>query len=339
MNKDILEQTVKEIAATGKGILAADESTETIKKRFDAIKIESTEENRITYREMLFSTPNINEFISGVILFEETLYQSNSNKKPFPEMLSELNILPGIKVDKGFIPFTNFDGDKITEGLDSLGKRLAEYKKLGVKFAKWRAVLPISQSNPSCMAIKANAYCLARYASICQEFDIVPIVEPELLMDGEHTIERCEEASRKTFLEVFNSLHHHRVFLEGIILKPGMILPGSSCSKKASTTEIAEKTLKVLRETVPATVQTINFLSGGQTSEESTERLNAMNASKQLRPWNLSFSYGRALQDHALKAWSGKKENFTLGQQAFYKRAKLNSLAATAKYSKEMEKA
>lgn len=338
MNKNILEQTIREIAIPGKGILAADESSATIKKRFDAVGIESTEENRRAYRELLFTTPKINEFISGVILFEETLYQSTKDKKPFPQLLQELNIVPGIKVDKGFIPLVNFPDDKITEGLDGLDGRMKEYRKQGARFAKWRAVLPITQKNPHYVAMKANAEGLARYASICQDNDIVPIVEPELLMDGDHTIERCLEATMQSLHVVFGLLYRYRVFLGGIILKPSMVIAGSRCAKQASVAEVAQATLKVLRETVPATVPTIKFLSGGQTPEMATAHLNEINALKEIKPWYLSFSYGRALQDPVLKAWAGKPENVAKAQQAFYKRAKLNSLAALGKYTPEMEK-
>lgn len=332
-----LKQTIIDITQPGKGILAADESSGTIKKRFDSIKVESTEENRRAYRELLFTTPSLNEFISGVILFDETLRQSTKQGVPFPKYLSEQGIVPGIKVDKGTIALQSSEGDKITEGLDGLAKRLAEYKQLGARFAKWRAVLPITEHNPRCLGIKLNAIFLARYASICQEQNIVPIVEPELLMDGNHTIERCAIASHKAFHAVFHQLHKQNVKLEYMILKPSMVISGADCPTQANVKEVAEATLEILRETVPAAVPTINFLSGGQSDEIATAHLNAMNASSTIKPWNLSFSYGRALQAPALKAWAGKPENVKAAQQALYKRAKLNSLACLGKYKSDYE--
>lgn len=332
-----LKETIKNITQPGKGILAADESSGTIKKRFDSIKVESTEENRRAYRELLFTTPDLNKFISGVILFDETLRQSTKNSIPFPKYLSEHGIVPGIKVDKGPIPLQQSAGDKITEGLDGLAKRLEEYKQIGARFAKWRAVLPITEHNPRYLGIKLNAIFLARYASICQEQNIVPIVEPELLMDGSHTIERCAIASRKAFHAVFHQLHKQNVKLEYMILKPSMVISGAECPTQASIKEVAEATLEILRETVPAAVPTINFLSGGQSDEIATAHLNAMNASNTIKPWNLSFSYGRALQAPALKAWAGRPENVTAAQQALYKRAKLNSLACLGKYKLDYE--
>jgi fructose-bisphosphate aldolase class I len=332
-----LNQTIMDIVQPGKGILAADESTPTIKKRFDSIKLESTEENRRAYRELLFTTPGLNEFISGVILFDETIRQATKDGIPFSKYLSDQGIVPGIKVDKGTIDLLSSEGDKITEGLDGLGERFEEYKQLGARFAKWRAVLPITEHNPRCLGIKLNAILLARYASICQEQNIVPIVEPELLMDGSHTIERCAIASRKVFHTVFHQLHKQNVVLEHMILKPSMVISGAECATQASIEEVAEATLKILRETVPAAVPTINFLSGGQNDEIATAHLNAMNASSTPKPWNLSFSYGRALQAPALKTWNGKAENVEAAQQALYKRAKLNSLACLGKYSADME--
>ena len=337
ININILEKTISEIMVSGKGILAADESSGTIKKRFQAINLESTEESRRAYRELLFTTPKINEFISGVILFEETLYQTDSKKKPFPKLLAEQGIVPGIKVDKGTVTLPNTNDEKITEGLDGLSERLKEYRKQGVRFAKWRAIFSITDSLPSKLAIKANAFNLARYAAICQNEDIVPIVEPEVLMDGDHNIERSAQVSLEVFHSVFRALLRQKVTLEGIILKPSMVISGTTCKTQASVTEVAEATLKILRETVPAAVATINFLSGGQSDEAATAHLNAMNVSKTIKPWNLSFSYGRALQAAAIKAWSGKAENFTKGQEALYKRAKLNSAACLGKYSTKME--
>jgi fructose-bisphosphate aldolase class I len=335
-NKE-LEKTIREIAQSGKGILAADESTPTIKKRFDSIKLESTEENRRAYRELLFTTPGINEFISGVIMFDETIRQKDKQGKPFPKVLSDQGIVPGIKVDKGTISLVNSEGDKITEGLDGLEKRLEEYKQLGARFAKWRAVYSISDHNPRFLSIKLNAISLARYAAICQNQNIVPIVEPEVLMDGDHTIERCADISRKVFHEVFHQLHKQHVVLEHIILKPSMVISGVKCKQQADVKQVAENTLEILRETVPAAVPTINFLSGGQSDEIATAHLNAINASTSIKPWNLSFSYGRALQAPCLKAWAGKPENVQIAQQALYKRAKLNSKACLGKYNRKME--
>lgn len=337
MNLNLLENTIREIIAPGKGILAADESVATIKKRFQAINIETTEESRRLYREMLFTTPKLNEFISGVILFEETLYQLSSNKKPFPVVLAEHGIVPGIKVDRGIIPLVNFEGDNVTQGLDGLGERLKEYKKQGARFAKWRAVFSIGPHRPSRAAIKVNAAALASYAAICQDNDIVPIVEPEVLMDGENTIERCAEVSLDVLHNVFHALHRQKIILELMILKPGMIISGIKCSVQAKINEVAETTLKILRETVLPAVSTINFLSGGQTSVVATAHLNAMNVSLTKKPWNLSFSFGRALQDDALKTWAGKQENVVNAQSQLYKRVKLNGFACLGKYNAEME--
>lgn len=332
-----LEAIVKQLAAPGKGILAADESTATITKRFNSIQVESTPENRRAYREMLFTTPGLEEFISGVILYEETLGQRASNGKLFPELLASHGIVPGIKVDKGIATLPNSLDEKFTQGLDGLAERLMSYKEMGAKFAKWRAVLNISDRQPSCLAIHVNAEGLAQYAAICQSQGIVPIVEPELLMDGNHNLERSLEATERTLQEVFHSLVRHRVLLEGMILKPGMVITGVDSQPKANIKEVAQSTLKVLRRTVSAAVPSINFLSGGQSPELSTAHLNAMNQTKHL-PWNLSFSYGRALQDPALKTWQGRSENVKVAQQALYKRAKLNSLACRGEYNEGMEK-
>jgi fructose-bisphosphate aldolase, class I len=330
-----LETTIYQIAQAGKGILAADESTGTIAKRFASIQLESTAENRRLYRELLFTTPNISEYINGVILFEETLGQRTSSGQLFAEYLTEQGIVPGIKVDKGVVNLPGTHDEKITQGLDGLAERLQTYKDMGARFAKWRAVINISDKHPSCLAVHANAEALARYAAICQSCGIVPIVEPELLMDGDHNIERCAEATEKTLHTVFDALVKHRISLEGMILKPNMILPGAAHATKASVKDVAQATLKVLRRTVPAAVPTINFLSGGQSAEDSTKHLNEMNKTKQ--PWVVSFSYGRALQDPCLKTWKGKAENFQAAQQAFYKRAKLNALASKGQYTEAME--
>jgi fructose-bisphosphate aldolase class I len=337
MAKHELEATILQLTIPGKGILAADESSSTIAKRFAAINIESTPDNRRAYRELLFTTPGISEFICGAILFEETLGQRASNGHMFPDILSEQGIVPGIKVDKGVAALPGTSDEKITQGLDGLTERLITYKEMGARFAKWRAVLNISAENPSKLAIHANAEALARYASICQEQGIVPIVEPELLMDGNHSIERSAEATEMTLRMVFKSLAKYKVNLECMILKPGMVIPGASHSPLASVKEVASETVKILRRTVPAAVPTINFLSGGQSPELSTAHLNAMNQ-LQPQPWMLSFSYGRALQDPCLKTWHGKTENINAAQQAFYKRAKLNALAVKGEYREVMER-
>jgi len=337
MSMHELEATMLQIAVPGKGILAADESTATIAKRFASINVESTSENRRAYRDLLFTTPGIEEFINGVILYEETLGQRDSSGKPFPELLADRGIVPGIKVDKGVahLPFTE---EKITQGLDGLAERLVTYKGMGARFAKWRAVLDISSAMPSALSIRANAEALASYAAICQDNGIVPIVEPELIMDGDHTIERCAEMTEKTLQTVFHKLNKHKVILECMILKPSMVISGSTCKQQANIQTVADATVKILRRTVPAAVQTINFLSGGQSSEVATAHLNAMNTGKP-QPWLLSYSYGRALQDTALKTWQGKPENVRAAQHAFYKRAKLNSAACLGKYTDSMEKA
>jgi fructose-bisphosphate aldolase class I len=324
------------MVAPGKGILAADESFGTIKKRFDSIGIESTEEARRSYREILFTTKGAEEFISGVILFDETIRQSTADGTPFPELLAGKGIIPGIKVDTGAKDLAGFPGEKITEGLDGLRERLAEYHDLGARFAKWRAVITIGDVIPSATCIRANAQALARYAALCQEAGVVPIVEPEVLMNGGHTIERCEEVTFATLRSVYHELREHRVHLEGTILKPNMVLSGSECPTQAGAAEIAEATARCFRRTVPAAVPGIAFLSGGQTAEEATERLSAMNAMG-AHPWELSFSYGRALQAPVLAAWRGESANVAAAQEAFHHRAKLNGLARYGKYEKRME--
>lgn len=332
-----LHATISKIAVNGKGILAADESTPTISKRFQAVGIESTEDNRRAYRELLMLTPGVNQFIAGVILYEETLNQTTSSGKPFPKALEEAGIIPGIKVDKGLTHLANTADEQITQGLDGLAERLAEYKAKGARFAKWRAVYTISDTLPSPLAIKTNAEVLARYAAICQAQGIVPIVEPEVLIDGDHTIERCEEVTEPVLHELFNALNRHKVMLEYIILKPSMVISGKTCSKKSDAKTTADATIRVLRRTVPAAVPTINFLSGGQTSEQATANLNEMNKLGKL-PWNVSYSYARALQEICMKIWAGKSQNAQTAQIAFLKRAKLNSLAAMGKYAEAMEK-
>lgn len=333
-----LQATIADMVAEGKGILAADESLPTIAKRFKAVNVESTEENRRAYRSLLLTTPGLGEFISGVILFEETLGQKTADGKPLSQAAAEQGVVPGIKVDKGTIPLVNAPSDLVTQGLDGLADRLTGYKEQGARFAKWREVYPIAGHNPTSLGIKTNAEVLARYAAICQSLGIVPIVEPEVLLDGDHTIDRCFEVTEAVQHAVFHALHRHRVELEYIVLKPSMVLPGKDAPKKASPEEIAEKTLAQLRRTVPAAVPSINFLSGGQTPEEATANLNAINAIAGNAPWQLSFSYARALQDPVLKTWQGKTENVQAAQQALYKRAKLNSAARTGRYTPEMEK-
>lgn len=331
-----LEATISQLLIPGKGILAADESQGTIAKRFATISVDCTAENRRAYRDMLFTTPGLADYISGVILFEETLGQKSTNGKMFPELLSELGIVPGIKVDKGTVNLPNSLDEKITQGLDGLTERLSAYKEMGARFAKWRAVLNISATQPSMLAIKSNAEMLACYAAFCQDIGIVPIVEPELLMDGAHKIERCAEATEITLNIVFDALNRHRVNLECMILKPNMVTSGSTYTPKESVNIVANHTIKVLRRAVPAAVPGICFLSGGQSPEIATAHLNTMNLVKQ-HPWYLSFSYGRALQDPALKVWAGKSENFHAAQNALLKRAKLNSAATKGQYTQSME--
>lgn len=333
-----LNSVARAMVANGKGILAADESSPTIKKRFDTIDTESTEENRRRYREMLFTTPGVAEFIGGVILYDETIRQSTSDGVPFPKYLNDLGMLAGIKVDTGAKNLAGFPGEKITEGLDGLRERMAEYYKMGAKFAKWRAVINIGDGIPSDFCLHANAHALARYAALCQEANIVPIVEPEVIMDGAHSIERCEEVTGAALTQVFEQLAAHKVALEGIVLKPNMVISGTEAANRAGPQEVAEATLRCLKAHVPAEVPGIAFLSGGQSAEEATEHLSLMNAMGDL-PWELSFSYGRALQAPALDAWRGKESQFKDGQQALYKRAKLNSLAHQGKYESSMEAA
>jgi len=335
--KTELQATITDLVVTGKGILAADESAPTIVKRFKAINVESTEANRCAYRSLLLTTPGLGEFISGVILFEETLGQTTADGKSLPEVAAGQGIVPGIKVDKGFTPLINAPGDVVTQGLDGLAERLAGYKGQGARFAKWREVYSISPHNPTQAGITSNAEVLARYAAICQSLGLVPIVEPEVLLDGDHSIERCLEVIELVQHAVFHALHRHRVELEYTVLKPSMVVPGKDAPNRASPEEIAEKTLAAMRRSVPAAVPGINFLSGGQTPEEATANLNAMNALAGNAPWQLSFSYGRALQQPVLEAWQGKPENLQAAQQALYKRARLNGAARYGNYSAQME--
>ena len=321
----------------GKGILAADESTPTCKKRFDSINVESTEENRNKYRNMLFTADGIENYISGVILFDETLRQSTmEGGVPFPDHLTKLGILPGIKVDKGAKQLANTGDEKITEGLDGLRDRLKEYYDLGARFTKWRAVITIGENMPTAYCMSANAHALARYAALCQEQGLVPIVEPEILMDGTHTIDESYQLTTETLYNVFYELVSQGVELEGMVLKPNMVLSGYDCSEQASVEQVAEMTVDSFLNTVPAAVPGIAFLSGGQSDELATAHLNAMNQIDNT-PWNLTFSYGRALQAPALKAWSGKDENISSAQDAFMKRAKFNSLATKGDFSADME--
>ncbi len=332
-----LETTISKLSATGKGILAADESTPTITKRFEAIGVTSTEDSRRAYREMLVTTPHISDYVAGVILFEETLNQMTSANIPFPDLLIKHGILPGIKVDKGLATIPNTQNEQYTQGLDGLAERLAAYKKQGAMFAKWRSVYSISATTPSMLAIKTNAEGLASYAALCQAAGIVPIVEPEILIDSDHTIERCAEVTEQVLHAVFNALYKHKVKLEYIVLKPSMVISGKKCAIQASPEQVGKMTVEVLKRTVPAAVPTINFLSGGQSSEQATANLQAMNALGNL-PWHLSFSFARALQDYPMKIWQGDSKNNTTAQQNFLIRAKLNSLASAGKYSVSMEK-
>jgi fructose-bisphosphate aldolase, class I len=334
MDLSVLTQTIAAITARGKGLLAADESAGTVKKRFDTIDLKSTDDSRRAYRELFFTTPTIEECVSGVILFEETLHQKSSTGVPFPKLLAEKNIIPGIKVDKGLIPLVNGCDEQTTQGLDGLPERLEEYKKLGARFAKWRAVYRISDNTPSALAIHTNAHSLASYAAICQSNGIVPIVEPEVLITGKHTIEQCAIVTENVLFAVFCALRQHGVALEGMILKPSMVISGSECPQQASPQQVADETLKVFRRVVPGAVPTINFLSGGQAPEQATLHLSLMNKVK--NPWPLSFSYARALQAPALKIWKGKAGNVEAAQAIFLKRARLNSAASLGEYSEDM---
>jgi len=333
-----LASIAQAMVAPGKGILAADESSPTIKKRFDSIDAESTEENRRSYREMLFTTPGAADFISGVILFDETIRQSDSDGTPFPQYLVDHGMIPGIKVDMGAKPLAGFPGDKVTEGLDGLRGRLEEYYSLGARFAKWRAVITIGADIPSDFCLRANAHALARYAALCQEANIVPIVEPEVLMDGAHTLERCEQVTAAALDALFAELAAHRVDLTGTVLKPNMVISGTECSNRAGVQEVAEATVACLKAHVPEALPGIAFLSGGQSAEEATAHLSAMNAMGP-QPWQLTFSYGRALQAPALSAWRGQSSNYKAGQDAFFKRARLNGLARHGGYSPDLEAA
>jgi fructose-bisphosphate aldolase class I len=337
MDVERLHETATALVAEGKGILAADESSGTIKKRFDSIDVESTEENRRAYRDLLFTAEGAEQHISGVILYDETIRQSSSDGTPFPQLLESKGVIPGIKVDLGAKPLALAEGETITEGLDGLRDRLAEYVELGARFAKWRATYSIGEGRPSEYCVWTNAHALARYAALCQEAGLVPIVEPEVLQDGTHTIEESAKATGRVLQAVYTELHDQRVEFKGTLLKPNMVLTGYDASDRAGADEVADATLEVLYKHVPAAVPGIVFLSGGQTDEDATAHLNAMNAMGP-HPWELSFSYGRALQAPALKAWGGEADNVEAGKAAYLHRARLNGLARSGSYSPDMEK-
>jgi fructose-bisphosphate aldolase class I len=338
MNLAELNKIAQAMVSPGKGILAADESSGTIKKRFDAIGVESTEDNRRDYRELLFRTTEaMSKYISGVILYDETIRQKAKDGTPLVKLIEQAGSIPGIKVDKGTKPQPFCPGEVVTEGLDSLRERLVEYRGMGAKFAKWRAVYDLGQRIPSFANIRANGHALARYAALCQDEDIVPIVEPEVLMDGAHDIDACYEVTMFVLKETFQELYYQNVVLEGMVLKPNMVIAGKKSAKQASVEEVAEKTVKVLKACVPATVPGIAFLSGGQSDEEATAHLDAINRLGPL-PWNVTFSYGRALQHAPQTTWSGKPENVAAAQRAFAHRAMMNGLASTGKWKQDLEK-
>jgi fructose-bisphosphate aldolase class I len=336
MNQAELSATAHAMVAKGKGLLAADESTGTIAKRFAKIGLESSEPNRRRYRELLFTTPGAADFISGVILYDETIRQSTADGTPFPRYLASKGILPGIKVDLGAKPLAGFPRETVTEGLDGLRERLAEYHALGARFAKWRGVIDVAADVPSDYAIEANAAALARYAALCQEAGIVPIVEPEVLMDGDHPIERCEAVTDRVLGRVFEHLNAAGIVLEGMILKPNMVVAGIRSPRPATPVQVAVATVRVLKERVPAAVPGIAFLSGGQSATDATQHLSLINSLRPL-PWAATFSYGRALQDEVLSVWGGREANFAAGQAAFLRRARLNGLASTGSYQTSME--
>jgi fructose-bisphosphate aldolase, class I len=331
-----LEETAEALVAAGKGILAADESTSTIGKRFGPAGIPSTADTRRAYREMLFTTPSVSEFLSGVILYDETIRQAGTGG-PLVEVLTRAGIMPGIKVDTGAKPLAGCPGETVTEGLDGLRERLQEYRGLGARFAKWRAVIHVDDHLPSDTCVDVNAHALGRYAALCQEQGLVPIVEPEVLMDGAHTLARAEEVTSGVLERVFHALRLQRVVLEGMLLKPNMVVPGADCPEQASVEEVATATLRAFRRHVPAAVPGIVFLSGGQDERQASIHLNAMNAAAGRRPWRLSFSYGRALQDSALKAWGGRPSGVQAGQRALLRRARCNGAASLGTYNESME--
>jgi fructose-bisphosphate aldolase class I len=339
MNAEALEGTARALVAPGKGILAADESHPSIGRRFEPLGIPNTEETRRRYRQMLLTTPGVADYVSGVILFDETIRQRTDDGTSLVEVLVRQGIMPGVKVDRGTKPLAGAHGELVTEGLDGLRERLAEYTALGARFAKWRAVIAIAPGLPTDRAIQVNAHALGRYAALCQEAGVVPIVEPEVLMDGDHTIERCFEVTEATLHAVFHALRVQGVALEGMLLKPNMVLPGKECDRQAGIPEVAAATIRCLRRAVPAAVPGVVFLSGGQSEEQATAHLNAMNASGTSPPWALSFSYGRALQATALRAWRGDPARVAAGQQAFRHRARLNGAARRGRYSPDQERA
>ncbi|MEE8308612.1 MAG: class I fructose-bisphosphate aldolase [Gammaproteobacteria bacterium] len=336
MSQEEIIAVANAIVAPGKGILAADESTGTIEKRLSSINVECTEDNRRDYRELLFRTTGIGDHISGVILFDETIRQNSADGTPLVKVLQDAGVIPGIKVDKGAKALPGAEGETVTEGLDGLRERLAEYYQIGARFAKWRATISITDDIPSTYAINANAHALARYAALCQEASIVPIVEPEVLMDGNHTAQRCQDVTEATLTALYAALDEQRVLLEGTILKPNMVVSGADCADPAGVLEVAERTIETFKRTVPSAVPGICFLSGGQTEEEATAHLNAMNAIGNL-PWELSFSYGRALQASTLKAWGGEAGNVAQAQDVFAHRSKMNGLARTGDYNTSLE--
>ena len=338
MNLAELNRVAEAMVAPGRGILAADESTGTLKKRFDSIGVDSSADSRRDYRELLFrSNEAMSKYISGVILYDETIRQNAKDGTPLVKVIEKAGSLPGIKVDKGIKPLPFCPGEVVTEGLDGLRERLVEYRGLGAKFAKWRAVIDIGPGIPTATCIDTNAHALARYAALCQDEDIVPIVEPEVLMDGAHDIDRCREATEWTLQRVFAALYEQRIKLEGMVLKPNMVIAGKKCPQRASVAEVAEKTVRVLKACVPAAVPGIAFLSGGQSDEEATAHLDAMNKNGAL-PWRLTFSYGRALQAAPQKTWSGRSENVAAAQRAFAHRAMMNGLAALGQWRSELER-
>ena len=337
MNLDEMNKVAQAIVATGKGILAADESSGTIKKRFDAIGVESTEENRRNYREMLFRSKEGMKHISGVILYDETIWQKAKDGTPLVELIKEAGTIPGIKVDEGTKPLPFCPGELVTIGLDKLADRLPKYYEQGARFAKWRAVIDIGAGIPTHTCVYANAHALARYAALCQVAQMVPIVEPEVLMDGDHDIDRCVHITEWVLKETFQQLYYNKVALEGMLLKPNMAIAGKKCAKKASVEEVAEKTVKMLKACVPGAVPGLAFLSGGQSDEEATAHLDAMNKISKL-PWKLTFSYGRALQHAPQVAWRGRAENITAAQRAFSHRAKMNGLATLGQWKSDLEK-
>ncbi len=337
MDKALLSKTAAAMVARGKGVLAADESSGTCEKRFKSVSVECTEENRRAYRGLLFTTPGVEQYVSGVILFDETIRQKTNEGVAFPAYLAGKGIIPGIKVDKGAMDLALCPGEKVTEGLDGLRPRLAEYFKLGARFAKWRAVITIGEGIPSHACLYANAHALARYAALCQEASIVPIIEPEVLLDGDHSVERCEEVTEATLRATYAAIAAHHVSVEHLILKASMVVSGKANARQAPVDEVAERTVRVLKRTVPAAQPGVVFLSGGQSDLDATAHLNAMNSMKGL-PWPLTFSYSRALQNPALKAWSGKAANVAAAQKAFHHRAHMNGLASQGKWKPELER-